>query len=85
MYVWMYVCMYAYCETNTKISIQCMYVCMNVLYSEFSDYVCIQTQRWVYSTCMNMCSEFSGVRIYNKYRDGYTVYISICIVTFVPE
>jgi hypothetical protein len=76
MYVRKYVCMYAYCETNTKISIQCMYVCI---------YVCVQTRRWVYSICMSMCSESSGVCIYNKYRDGYTVYISVRIVTFVPE
>jgi hypothetical protein len=48
-------------------------------------YVCIQTQGWVYSIRMYMRSEFSGVCIYNKYRNGYTVYISIRIVTFVPE
>ncbi len=78
--------MYAYCETNTKISIQCMYVCMNFCIVIFLImFVCIQTQRWVYSICMNMCSEFSGVCIYNKYRDKYTTYISIRIVTFVPE
>jgi len=50
-----------------------MYVCMNILYSEFSDYVCIQTQKWVNSICMNMCSEFSRVCICNKHRDGYMV------------
>jgi len=58
---------------------------MNILYSEFSDYVGIQTQKWVYSICMDTCSEFSAVRICNKHRDGYTALVPIRIVTFVPE
>lgn len=65
-----------------------MYVCMNISYSEFSDYVrmCTKTEMgFQYTVCMNMCTEFSGVCIYKKYRDGYTIYISIRIVNNLPK